>query len=149
MPTYVAKTFFYGQEINIKVNHFVWKNYWHLLRWGIWDLYLLVHGLSMFRFYDCPFIIPKEDDDSKGPLCLSFCETDCPSFSGFEIGCPLNLSTAGTFHTTTLLIEFVLTGFRSLLMCPAFVQCPQKPQLLSPQELLSPLLQSQSFAPSA
>lgn len=44
-----------------------------LLKWGIWDFCPVVHGLCMFKLYDSPFIIPKEDGgSSKGPLCLSF-----------------------------------------------------------------------------
>lgn len=44
-----------------------------LPKWGIWDFYLLVHGLCVFRVCDCPFIIPKEEASSpKGPLYLSF-----------------------------------------------------------------------------
>ena len=137
---------FYGQERNIKVNWFcLGELLASLLMWGIWDFYLLVHGLCMFRLCDCPFIIPEEDDGSpKGPLCLSFYN----DMRSFQISLALKFSSkpqhSWDILYTTLLIEFVLTGFRSPVMCPAFIQCPQKAWLLSPQELLFSLLHSQS-----
>lgn len=69
---------FYEQETNVKVNHFAWENYWHLC----WSEEFETSAFCMFRLYDPPFIIPKEEGDSPGGtcICLSIVIGEAPKF---------------------------------------------------------------------
>lgn len=92
-----------------------------------------------------PLLSQKKKMVLRGPCtCLSLVIGEAPKFLWIEIGFPLNLSILGTFLTSLLIVEFVLSGFRRPLMCPAFVQYPQNRHYCSPQELLFYPLQSQS-----
>lgn len=140
--------FFYGQERS--VNHFVWVNYWHLCRseefetsifWFMVSAcseYVTVHSLSQ----------KKRLVLLRGPcICLSIVIEEASKFLWIWYQFSFKSQYSWDIYYTTFLVEFALTGFRSSIMCPAFVRCPQKPGLLPPTpplELLFSLLQSQS-----